>query len=335
MGDILSKLEIKIKPIKPSLLSNNFAEKVANEELKKVDNFNTIKESYMDLWSQLETDGILKDNIIHEGRKIIIDKKRVIKKRQGASLEEIKQISIGSWYYDVANTTNYVIRPDTDEKIVPLTEYEKENINYIKVIKNTKDFLDVALKKLKQNHFMSLLDDDKKVLLALHDWQAHLDTANSYFDHKEKIPVNTQHILLHCIGTISSNNDVAIEYFKQRAKSQHLTGKQISKYRSGEIKTKLDIFNPKNRITAILWNYFGSQCNDCKSWRVLQLSQVTEKTKVKCQDCENIFFVNPTAKCNYCAFPFFEEDISFIKKGNKCPNCQKDIPEYLINQILI
>ena len=90
---------------------------------------------------------------------------------------------------------------------------------------------------------------------------------------------------------MASNNDAAVEYFRLRDKSHHLTGKQISKYRSGAIKSQLAIFNPKDRVSAILWNYFGAQCtNDkCKSWRVLQLSQMADSTKVQCQDCENIF----------------------------------------------
>ena len=179
-----------LKP-RPSITSNNLAEQVANEELRKTDNFDTLKKSYLNLLHQLHMDGILKEEIIHTGRKIIIEKKRNIKKQEGASLEEIKDISIGSWYYEIAKTTDYTKRPEPDEIIVPLTNEEIENAQYIQVLKNTRDFLDIAINKLKNNHFMSLLDEDSKVLLSLHDWQSHLDTANSYFDHKEKIPPNT------------------------------------------------------------------------------------------------------------------------------------------------
>lgn len=324
----MSELQLKFRP---SIASNNLATQVANEELKKTDNFDTLKKSYLSLLHQLEIDGIPRNKIIHTGRRIIIEKKRIIKKQEGGSLDEIKDISIGSWYYEITKITDYHKSPQPDEKIVPLTKYEIENESYIKVLKNTKDFLDIAINKLKHNNFISLLDDDSKVILSLHDWQAHLDTANSYFDHKEKIPANTQHILLHCIGTISSNNDVAIEYFKLRAKAQHLTGKQISKYRSGQIKTTLEIFNPTGRTSAILWNYFGVSCTQCESWRVIKLSN--KKSKVECLDCKNIFEGNSAIKCNYCAFPFFEDEISFIKKGNKCPNCKNELPDYLINSL--
>jgi len=335
----LSKQDVKFKP---SLQSNNLAEQVASEELKKTDNFDTLRKSYLNLMHQLEIDGIPKEKISTVGQKIVIEKKRAIKKLQGASLEEIKKINIGSWWFDVAREENYIDpkfshRNDTDaeRKIVPLTKYETENSEYISIIKDTIKFLkDVALPKLKTNNFMSLLnEEDNKVTLTLHDWKAQLEIAESFFDHKEKIPVNTQHILLHAIGTMSSNNDAAVEYFRLRDKAHNLTGKQLSKYRSGAIKIKLAIFNPKDRITAILWKYFGAQCKKCKSWRVLELSQREDTTRVKCMDCENIFNTASTSKCNYCSFPFFEEDIASIKQRKTCPNCKEELPEYLINNI--
>lgn len=335
----MSELEIKSKP---SILSNNLAESVANEELKKTDNFDTLRTSYLNLMHQLEMDGIQKEKISTIGQKIVIEKKRNIKKQEGASLEEIKKISISSWWFEVAKEENYTdqsynrIAPQPELKIVPLTEYEKENSQYISIILDTIKFLkDTALPKLKTNHFMSLLNEsDDKVTIALHDWDAQLDIAESYFDHKEKIPVNTQHILLHAIGTTASNNEAAEEYFKLREKAHKLTGKQISKYRSGLIKTTLPIFNPKDRVTAVLWKYYGAQCMKCNSWKVVELSQKPDKTRVKCLECENIFEVGSTSKCNYCGFPFFEDEIAFIKKGNKCPNCKTNLPEYLINHIL-
>jgi len=336
----LSELVVKFKP---SITSNNLAETVANEELRKTDNFDTLRKSYLNLMHQLEIDGIPKEKISTIGQKIVVEKKRNIKKSQGVSLEEIKKINIGSWWFDVAREENYIdpkfshpTATDAERKIVPLSEYEKENSEYIQVINDTIKFLkDIALQKLKTNNFMSLLnEEDDKITIALHDWKAQLEIAESFFDHKEKIPVNTQHILLHALGTMSSNNDAAEEYFNLREKAHKLTGKQLSKYRSGLIKTSLAIFNPKDRVTAILWKYFGVQCMKCKSWKVTELRQTPTTTRVQCLECENQFEVDSTSKCNFCGFPFFEDEISSIKKGSICPNCKEELPEYLINHIV-
>jgi len=336
----LSELPVKSKP---SLISNNLAETVAKEELKETGDFDTLRTTYLNLMHQLEIDGIPKEKISTIGQKIVIEKKRNIKKQQGASLEEIIKINIGSWWFDVAKEENYTdpkfshpIGTDPERKIVPPSKYEKENIKYIEIIRDTIKFLkDIALQKLKTNHFMSLLNEqDHKVIIALHDWRAQLEIAESFFDHKKKIPENTQHILLHALGTMSSNNDAAERYFELREKAHHLTGKQLSKYRSGLIKTSLAIFNPKNRVTAILWKYFGAQCMKCKSWKVTVISQTPTTTRVKCLECKNQFEVTSTSKCNFCGFPFFEDEIALIKKGSKCPNCKEELPEYLINHIL-
>ena len=334
----MGKQELKLKP---SILSNNLAEQVANEELKKTENFDTLKTFYRNLMHQLEMDGIEKIKISTVGKKIVLEKKRAIKKEEGASEEEIKNLSIGTWWFIVAKEENnidpfYSHGEDASQLKrgnSSLSEIEEENYECINLIYDTITFLkDIALPKLKENNFISLLDNtNNKVALAFHDWRSHLDMAQSFFDHKEKIPVNTQHILLHAIGTYSSNNEAAEEYFKLRDNAHKLTGKQISKYRSGQIKTKLDIFNPQNRTTAILWNYFGAQCTKCNSWKVLKIKILNN---VKCMDCDNIFEAKTISRCNYCRFPYFEEEIDYVKKERSCPNCKEELPEYLINNII-
>lgn len=290
---------------------------------------------------QLEIDGIEKIKISTVGKKIVLEKKRALKKEEGASEEEIKNLSIGTWWFIVAKEENYIdpfySHGETDTQLKrensSIIEKENENYEYINLINKTITFLkDIALPKLKENKFMSLLDDDNnKVTLALHDWNAQLKIAESFFNHKEKIPVNTQHFLLHAIGTYSSNNEAATEYFRLQEKAHKLTGKQISKYRSGQIKTKLEIFNPKGRLTAILWDYFGVQCKSCESWRVLKTNTLHN---VKCMDCNNVFKANAIYRCNYCRSPYFDEEIEHIKKHKTCPRCNEELPEYLINNII-
>ena len=174
----MSKLELKFKP---SILSNNLAETAANEELLKADNHKSLTASYLKLMNQLEMDGIPKHKISSIGQKIIIEKKRNIRKQQGASLEEIKKINIGSWWYDVASEAGFTdpnfdrtLAPDAELKIVPLSEYEKENSEYMKIINDTiKLRKGIALQKLKTNHIMSLLkEEDDRVTITLHEWRA-------------------------------------------------------------------------------------------------------------------------------------------------------------------
>lgn len=335
----MSKVLLKLKP---SSLSNNLAGEAATEELRKTDNFETLRKAYLNLMHQLEMDGVPKEKVSTVGQKIIKEKKIALRKKQGASEEEIKKISTSTWWFIVAKEENYIdpfySHGDASQlkrENSSITETENENYEYLNLITDTITLLkDVIEPKLKENPFMSLLDNtNNKVSLALHDWRAHLDLAQSYFDHKEKIPVNTQHILFHAIGTYASNNEAGAEYFRLRENAHKVTSKQISKYRSGQIPTKIELFNPQDRITAVNWNFIGEQCKNCNSWRVLKEESAVPDL-IKCQDCNNISKKKAVHRCNYCKFPYFEDETKYIKEHNSCPNCKEELPEYLINNII-
>ena len=316
------------------------AEVIAREEiLIEADDSPTLKKLYSNLMHRLSQD-IPAERVSTVGRKIILEKKRKILISQNSSQEEIDNASVGRWWGKVAEAEGFInpkYSHPNDAQLhqgnSSLSEYEKENSQYINIILDTKEFLDVALKKLKHNHFMSLLGEDSKTEISIHDWKAQLQIATSFFNHKEKIPVNTQHMMLHAIGTTSSNNEAALEYFKLRTESQKITGKQLSKYRSGEIKNELAIFNPTNRFTAIQWNYFGVKCNKCKSWKI-ELVSFGHKNKVRCMACENTFETDSIPRCNYSAFPFFEDELKYVRQNeNKCPSCDATLSKYTIDGI--
>ena len=256
--------------------------------------------------------------------------------------EEFKWIRSGH-YYRTGRKEGYV----SDEialgqsEIVPtgvetkVSKYEIENYEYLKLINDTINFLkDVVAAKLKTNPFMSQITS-KDAKLALHDWRAQLVIAEGFFDHKEKVPINTQHILLHQIATAASNNDAAHEYFRIREETHNLTSKQLSKYRDGKIKNRLAIFTPMDRITAILWSYLGIQCKNesCKSWRVIELPGTGIIFRAGCLDCESQQKVAQPIKCNVCSVIFFEDDIEKLSDKTICPYCKEEFSSIVIDKI--
>jgi len=244
------------------------------------------------------------------------------------------------YFYRVGAETDYtkqeiVSTPLGEKEIVPPSEYETENYEYLKLINDTINFLkDVVAAKLKTNHFMSQITS-KDAKLALHDWKAQLSIAEGFFDHKEKVPINTQHILLHQIATAATNNEAAHEYFRIREETHTLTSKQLSKYRDGKTKNRLAIFTPMDRITAILWSYLGIQCKneECKSWRVVELPGTGIIFRAGCLDCESQQKVVQPIKCNECSVIFFEDDIAKLTDKTKCPYCEEDFSSIVIDKI--
>jgi len=244
------------------------------------------------------------------------------------------------YFFRVGSETDYTKHensstPPGEKKIVPPSEYEIENYEYLKLINDTINFLkDVVAAKLKTNPFMSQITS-KDVKLALHDWRAQLIIAEGFFDHKEKVPINTQHILLHQIATAASNNDAAHEYFRIREETHTLTSKQLSKYRDGKTKNRLAIFTPMDRTTAILWSYLGIQCKNelCNSWRLIELPGTGVIFKAGCLDCESRQEVTQPIKCNVCSVIFFEDDIEQLSDKTTCPYCKEEFSSIVIDKI--
>jgi len=335
---------------------SNVVENVIENEL--TNQSQNIAKLWINMGEELEMENIPKISISTIIRKDIEEK--LFESQKDIPREECKYHS--GYYFKIMsehgwtnpemarNGSNYV-DPLKDQEIVPLTEYEKENYEYITLIHDTIKFLkEKALSKLKTNHFMSLLDN-KDVKLALHDWRAQLSIAESFFDHKEKVPVNTQHILLHCIATMSSNNDAAQEYFKLRDETHTLTGKQLTKYRKGIVKNRLAILDPKDRVTAIMWSYLGIQCKCdvtkditkdtskgtsrgiCDSWRMVELPGTGIIFRAGCLDCQGTTTVVQPIKCNVCEVLFFEDDIIQLNDKTKCPYCMEDFSSIVIDKI--
>ena len=132
---------------------------------------------------------------------------------------------------------------------------------------------------------------------------------------------------------MSSNNDAAQEYFKLRDKAHTLTSKQLSKYRKGIVKNRLAIFNPRDRVTAIMWDYLGIKCKSCSSWRMVELPGTGITFRAGCLDCQDTTIVVQPIKCNNCAVLFFEDDIVKLDDKTKCPYCKEDFSPIVIDKM--
>lgn len=208
--------------------------------------------------------------------------------------------------------------------------YRAENKEYIDLLENTILFFQrLVLPKLKNEHFTSLIKD-KNVKIFLHDWKAQLAMAKSQYDQKIKVPVSTQHLLIHCIATMSSHNDASNEYFKQRMNNYSITRKQILRYKKSAIRGIPPLFKPQNRDQAMMWNYLGVKCQ-CKSWRVIEYDSFNFKSI--CLDCDVIKTYELPIKCNNCTILFYDEHILELKGVTKCPHCKEDFTPLTLTNI--
>lgn len=313
--------------LKISKSVHQLAERIAIKELEG--NVKELEILYKEILDALLKDGIEKRKISLYGMQLIINKKRKLVTIKDVECK-IDDSKISGLYGKVSLAEGYIDTLDQRKNHNTDYDYKAENQEYIKLIEDTILFFQKsALPKLKKNHFTSLIDGNESKL-ALRDWRGQLKIAQSYFEFKVKVPVNTQHILLHCIATMASHNDAAKEFFRQRMSVYNIIGKQLIKYRRGAIKGIPAIYKPQNRDQSMMWGYLGVQCA-CKSWRVIEFDSFNFKSE--CLDCDVINPINHPIKCNNCTILFYEEHIKELKDITKCPHCNEQFTPITLRNI--
>lgn len=304
-----------------------------NEELDSERNNTSLKQYYSNLMDQLEIDGIPKEKISSIGSNLVKQKKA------NALNLPIEEVSIGSWWFDIAKEKGC-----TDPRFSPsgVTEPEPENSSIntknaeaIDILLYTKSICDLAIKKFKEYPEMESVFGKKEAREFFRQWRTIITNCKYAFDEKTKVPQNTEQILLECLTTSSGSlSEGAGEFMQIRIKlllnqrKSILTAKQGKKFQMGDKASQLPLLKPLTRDTAVFLDYFGVQC-ECSSWRI---RHKPDTTNVECYDCDKEFPAKTISKCRYCQMPLYKENLKHIADTKKCNNCNTEIilPQELI-----
>jgi len=168
-----------------------------------------------------------------------------------------------------------------------------------------------------------------------HQAHALVDNCNSGLDHKTKVPINTESILLEYVATIVGSISTCVKKFMEIRienmgnQGKFLTLKQLTKFQNGGKQSQLNLLKPPTRDTALYLKYWGIQCI-CKSWRVREKQN---SNKLECYDCNKIIPKAHVSKCSYCHIPLYKERLLYmVKHKNRCKDCgsYNDLPEELV-----
>jgi hypothetical protein len=243
---------------KPSLESYALAEQIANEEIKG-NKTATLKQYYINLMIQLEIEGFSKQQISTVGKQIVIEKKS--EKLKNIPKEEI---TIGSWWYDIAKEQGYIdphySHPKNSKDDTSKKQSTKINIRYIDYLKRTKEICDIAIKKLENSADIEKSLTTQQIKILNHEWDSVLDVAEDSFNEKTKVPLNMQHIILLEAATASSITKAGetfqtLKLLEYKKLGKHLTSKQIGKFQEGIIPECVSIFKLDSRDTALFGNF--------------------------------------------------------------------------------
>ena len=315
---------------KLSFQSINLATIAAEEELSN-DKTKTLKKTYEDLMDQLEIDGYKKNQISIIGQKIIVEKKQNILKSKGWNSDEIKKVSIGSWWFEIAKkkqcvdpyySRNIKVDPQPDQEIVP---YKNP---YMKVLcYDLINLCRILIEKSKEGIRFEDTFGEKQMSEFYKQMGTVINNCKNAVDNKTKVSKNVEVFFLECLSTVIGNVHKCTRIFMEqnliRLKEQgkFFTTKQALKFQKGGKQSQQLILKPTSRDQAIFLDYNGVQC-ECGSFRIRQKDN---SYKLECYDCDKIITSGHVSKCSSCKIPLYKERLLYIVKTGKCENCNVDI----------
>lgn len=162
------------------------------------------------------------------------------------------------------------------------SKYFHENKPYIDHLQTRIEFLQEVQKKLQQRPFLSLIDKRRYEEYAfLADSAEKL--ARQAWDDRQTIPVETQFLLAQIVA-ISTIKHGACEYVSRVKELFALSSKQVTKTLRGVVRDVHVLYEPTNKMEALMDGFYGVPCQKCQSWRV-----IWDNGLCRCCRCESEF----------------------------------------------
>ncbi len=147
-----------------------------------------------------------------------------------------------------------------------MSSHMRENQPYISHLQKKINFLQDVQRRLGEGPFLSLLDRkqyEEYVFLA----DSAEKLAREAWDGRQTIPVETQFFLAQIVA-ISTIKHGASEYVSKVKELFGLTSKQVTKTLKGVIRDVHCLYEPTNKMEALMDGFYGKPCEKCGSWRV-------------------------------------------------------------------
>lgn len=146
------------------------------------------------------------------------------------------------------------------------SKHAHENQPYISHLQQKIEFLQGVQKKLLERPLMSLIDRkhyEEYTFLA----DSAEKLAREAWDARQTIPVETQFYLAQIVA-ISTIKHGAFEYVAKVKELFGLTSKQVTKTLKGVVRDVHCLYEPTNKMEALMDGFYGKPCEKCGSWRV-------------------------------------------------------------------
>lgn len=189
----------------------------------------------------------------------------------------INLIKEKGWRAIPSNSKNKRKNPQNNEikfnKTIYPTKYEKENIEIINTVENFRHFMEKNIEKIVK--LVSKLESkDKKLLLdSFNDMNSLLSSKNP------KDITSGFHIMNNIIGFLGWG-------YMSKMKVLKISPRHRKRIISRRVRKLHPLLEPKNKKSALSFEFTGSKCPYCKSWRVEKKGNTTSGDLLYCYACD-------------------------------------------------
>ncbi len=169
---------------------------------------------------------------------------------------------------------------NTPEEEIISSRYAHENQPYLDHLELKILFLRDVQKKLRERPFLSLIDRQRYNEYIF--WADSAEKlARQAWDDRHTISVETQFFLAQLVS-VSTIKHGASEYVSKVKEIFGLTSKQVTKTLKGIVRDVHYLYEPTNKMEALMDGFYGRPCEKCSSWRVRWDNGVC-----RCFHCDN------------------------------------------------
>ena len=154
-----------------------------------------------------------------------------------------------------------------DAKILLAQDCKKINANYISRVERTVKILNEVKKCLETDTVLEPEIPEVELEEYFVRWDGALNRTQEVLDGRQQVLPSTQHMLFYALSEATLNNAYS-NYVRFIREFASITAKQSGKILRGHVTKLLLLYEPKNKNEAIYNGFYGTQCDDCGTWRV-------------------------------------------------------------------
>jgi hypothetical protein len=169
---------------------------------------------------------------------------------------------------------------------------KRDNQKYIDELKSESELLSYLAKKMETTEFVSTMDPN-----VIDEHITHMKgmrkVLKQFADGREKVSPEKLHVLIYAYAQ-GTKSFAFTKYLEIMKKIKDMTPKQTVRLLTGRVTAVELLYEPTTRIEARQSGFFGTQCQECGSWRRdIKYDTNVDQNRLFCYACKSWENIKP------------------------------------------